>query len=275
MLGVPPEELIILAATLFIAGTVTGILAGLFGVGGGAIIVPILYQAFIFVGVSDPIRMPLAVGTSLAIIIPTTLAAFFAHYARNAVDVQVVRLWAVPCFLGVLLGSAVASFAPPWVFKIVFILVAGANAAKLLAGRENWRLGDDLPDRPAMLAIGFAMGILSALMGISGGMLSNMTMILYGRSIHQAVATSAALGVVISLPGALGYILAGLPHAADLPPLSVGFVSIPALLLLTPMSLLFAPIGARLAHAISRRVLEIAYGLYLLAASVRFLVALV
>jgi uncharacterized membrane protein YfcA len=275
MLGVPPEELIILAATLFVAGIVTGILAGLFGVGGGAIIVPILYQAFIFVGVSDPIRMPLAVGTSLAIIIPTTLAAFFAHYARNAVDMQVVRLWAVPCFLGVVLGSAVASFAPPWVFKIVFILVAGANAAKLLAGRENWRLGDDLPDRPAMLAIGFAMGILSALMGISGGMLSNMTMILYGRSIHQAVATSAALGVVISLPGALGYILAGLPHAADLPPLSVGFVSIPALLLLTPMSLLFAPIGARLAHAISRRVLEIAYGLYLLAASVRFLVALV
>ena len=275
MLGVPPEELIILAATLFIAGIATGILAGLFGVGGGAIIVPILYQAFIFVGVSDSIRMPLAVGTSLAIIIPTTLAAFFAHYARNAVDMQVVRLWAAPCFLGVVLGSAVASFAPPWVFKIVFVVVASANAAKLLAGRENWRLGDDLPARSAMRAIGFAMGILSALMGISGGMLSNITMLLYGRSIHQAVATSAALGVVISVPGALGYLLAGLPHAADLPPLSLGFVSVPAMLLLTPMSLLLAPVGAHWAHAISRRVLEIAYGLYLLAASVRFLVNLV
>ena len=275
MLAVPPEELIMLAATLFIAGIATGILAGLFGVGGGAIIVPILYQAFIFIGVSDPIRMPLAVGTSLAIIIPTTLGAFLAHYARNVVDMKVVRLWAAPCFFGVVLGSAVASFASPWVFKIVFVVVASANAAKLLAGRENWRLGDDLPNRPAMLAIGLAMGILSALMGISGGMLSNVMMILYGRSIHQAVATSAALGLVISLPGAAGYMLAGLPHAAILPPLSVGFVSIPAMLLLTPTSLLFAPMGARLAHASSRRGLEIAYGLYLFAASVRFLVDLV
>src|SRR5947207_1204689 len=159
MLGVPPQELILLAATLFIAGIATGILAGLFGVGAGAIIVPILYQAFIFVGVSDPICMPLAVGTSLAIIIPTTLGAFFAHYAKNAVDMKVVRLWAGPCFLGVTLGSVIASFAQPWVFKIVFIMIASTNAAKLFAGRENWRLGDDLPDRPAMLAIGFAMGI--------------------------------------------------------------------------------------------------------------------
>jgi len=256
--------------TLFAAGALTGFLAGLFGVGGGAIIVPILYQAFVFLGVGDAVRMPLAVGTSLAIILPTSLGSFFAHYKRGAVDMNVVRLWAVPCFCGVALGSAIASFAPAWLFKIIFVVVASANAVKLLAGREQWRLGDDLPGKAAMRAIGFVTGVLSALMGIGGGMFSNVIMVLYGRPIHQAVATSAALAVVIAIPGAIGYVLAGLPHAALLPPLSLGFVSIPAALLLVPLSLLFAPLGARVAHATSRRRLEMLYGLYLLLAAARF-----
>ncbi len=270
MLDIISGPVAVLAIALFIAGALTGFLAGLFGVGGGAIIVPILYQAFSFLDVAETVRMPLAVGTSLAIIIPTSLGSFFAHYKRGAVDMNVIRVWAIPCFCGVVLGSGIASFAPPWLFKMVFVIVASANAIKLLGGREHWRLGDDLPGKTAMWGIGFVTGVLSSLMGISGGMLTNLIMVLYGRPIHQAVATSAALGVVVAIPGAIGYIFAGLPHAPLLPLLSLGFVSIPAALLLVPLSLLFAPLGARLAHATSRRRMEMAYGLYLLAASVRF-----
>jgi uncharacterized membrane protein YfcA len=271
MFEIAMGELVPLGLALVLAGGLTGILAGLFGVGGGAIIVPILYQVFIVLDVPEAVRMPLAVGTSLAIIIPTSVRSYLAHRAKGAVDMDVLRLWGWTCFLGVVAGSAIAAIAPPWVFKIVFVLVAGANAIKLLAGRDDWRLGDDLPGPLTMRIMGFVMGVLSALMGISGGMLSNVAMLMYGRSIHQAVATSAGLGVIISVPGTVGYMLAGLPQMSILPPLSIGFISIIGFVLLAPLSIWFAPVGARLAHAISKRRLEVAYGLYLLAASGRFL----
>ncbi|HXL69219.1 MAG TPA: sulfite exporter TauE/SafE family protein, partial [Xanthobacteraceae bacterium] len=142
MFGLPTGELVTLAIALVLAGALTGILAGLFGVGGGAIIVPILYQVFVIIGAPEAVRMPLAVGTSLAIIIPTSLRSFLAHRARGAVDMTVLRLWAVPCFLGVLAGSAIAAFAPPWLFKIVFVAVAGLNGIQLLVGGSRWRIAD-------------------------------------------------------------------------------------------------------------------------------------
>jgi uncharacterized membrane protein YfcA len=264
-------ELVPLGLALVLAGGLTGILAGLFGVGGGAIIVPILYQVFVVLNVPEAVRMPLAVGTSLAVIIPTSVGSFLTHRAKGAVDMDVLRLWGWPCFVGVIAGSAIAAVAPPWLFKIVFVLVAGTNGINLIIGRQDWRLGDDLPGSLPMRVMGFAIGGLSALMGISGGMLSNVAMLLFGRSIHQAVATSAGLGVIISVPGTLGYMLAGLPQMSMLPPLSIGFISIIGFVLLAPLSIGFAPVGARLAHAISKRRLEVAYGIYLLAASGRFL----
>ena len=275
MFGLPTGELVTLAIALVLAGALTGILAGLFGVGGGAIIVPILYQVFVIIGAPEAVRMPLAVGTSLAIIIPTSLRSFLAHRARGAVDMTVLRLWAVPCFLGVLAGSAIAAFAPPWLFKIVFVAVAGLNGIQLLVGGSRWRTPDDLPGPVFMRIVGFFIGILSALMGISGGMLSNIAMVVFGRSIHQAVATSAALGVVISIPGAIGYVFAGLPQAPLLPPLSIGFVSLIGFALLAPLSVWFAPLGARIAHSFSKRRLEMAYGTYLLIMASRFVINLI
>lgn len=271
--GIPAEQFLSLAAALVLAGGLTGILAGLFGVGGGAIIVPILYQTFLILGVPDEVRMPLTIGTSLAIIIPTSIRSYLAHRARGAVDTRIMRLWALPIFFGVAGGSALAVFAPAWLFKIVFAVIAGGNGIALLIGRKDWRIADE-PGSWPMRAIGFLIGILSSLMGISGGMLSNITLMMFGRTIHQAVATSAGLGVIISIPGAIGYMLAGLPKMNVLPPLSLGFVSLIGFALLAPLGMLLSPIGARLAHAISRRRLEIAFGCYLLLMATRFAVNL-
>jgi uncharacterized membrane protein YfcA len=275
MFGLPTGELATLAVALVLAGALTGILAGLFGVGGGAIIVPILYQVFVIIGAPEAVRMPLAVGTSLAIIIPTSLRSFLAHRAKGAVDTSVLRLWAGPCVLGVLAGSAIAAIAPSWLFKIVFVGVASLNGIQLLVGGSRWRIADDLPGPTVMRMLGFFIGILSALMGISGGMLSNIAMVVFGRSIHQAVATSAGLGIVISIPGAIGYVFAGLPQMPLLPPLSIGFVSLIGLALLAPLSIWLAPLGARIAHSFSKRQLELAYGTYLLIMAGRFLINLI
>jgi len=271
--GFSAEQFLPLAAALFFAGGLTGILAGLFGVGGGAIIVPILYQTFVLLGVPEEVRMPLTVGTSLAVIIPTAVRSYLAHRKTGAVDTRIMRLWALPIFFGVAAGSFLAAFAPAWVFKLVFTLIAGGNGIALLIGRKDWRIADE-PSSWPMRGIGFFIGLLSSLMGISGGMLSNLSLMMFGRTIHQAVATSSSLGVIISIPGAIGYALAGISKMSLLPPLSLGFVSLIGVALLAPLGMLLAPIGARLAHAISRRRLEIAFGCYLLLMAGRFAVNL-
>jgi len=274
MLSIPFADLAFLAAALVAAGAATGLLAGVFGVGGGAVIVPILYWCFGFLGVPDDIRMPLCVGTSLAVIIPTSIRSFNAHRAKGAADTSIVRAWAVPVVLGVLVGSLIARYAPAGVFKGVFAGVAFVSAIRLLFGRDSWRLPGELKPGPLMTVYGLGIGVLSTLMGIGGGQLSNLFMTLYGRPIHQAVATSAGLGVLISIPGALGAVYAGWPQMGRLPPLSIGYVSLIAFALMVPMSMWTAPIGARLAHSLSKRRLELAFGIFLLLVSMRFLASL-
>ncbi|HYY39067.1 MAG TPA: sulfite exporter TauE/SafE family protein [Xanthobacteraceae bacterium] len=275
VLGVPLSELLLLAALIIVAGFVTGVLAGLFGIGGGALIVPVLYEVFRILGVPDEVRFQLCVGTSIAIIVPTNIFSYFTHRGKGAVMMEVVRAWAVPAVIGVAAGSAIAAFAPGAVLKLAFVLIATVIAFKLLFGRESWRLGDDLPGSAAMAAYGVFVGLSASLMGISGGSVSNMILTLYGKPIHKAVATSAALGVPITAAGTIGYILAGLPQQSLLPPLSLGFVSLIGFALMAPVSSFTAPYGARLAHALSKRRLEIAFGCFLLAVCVRFAVSLI
>jgi uncharacterized membrane protein YfcA len=275
MAGVPVAELVWLAVAVMAAGVVTGVLAGLFGIGGGAVIVPVLFEVFRLLGVPEEIRMQLCVGTSLAIIVPTNVRSYRAHRAKGLVLSAVLRSWAVPAVIGVAAGSAVAAFAPAQVFKLAFIVIAGVIAAKLLAGRETWVLGRSLPGPAAMSGYGFLIGLASSLMGISGGSLATTVMTLYGVPIHNAVATSAGLGVPIAIAGTLGYLIAGLPHQAQLPPLSIGFVSVIGVFMIAPISSWIAPLGARLAHALPKRRLEIGFGLFLIAASLRFIVSLV
>src|SRR5690349_15156648 len=169
MFGVPLGEIALLVVAILASGVVTGILAGLFGIGGGAVIVPVLYEVFRIIGVPDEVRMQLCVGTSLAIIVPTTIRSYRAHRARGAVLDDVVRAWAIPAVLGVFIGSVIAAFAPSAVFKLAFVAVATFVGAKFLFGRETWRVGDQLPGGILMKGYGMLIGLCSSLMGVSGG----------------------------------------------------------------------------------------------------------
>jgi uncharacterized protein len=274
ILGVPLSELLWLALAIVVGGVITGLLAGLFGIGGGAVIVPVLYEVFRILDVPDAVRMQLCVGTSLAIIVPTTIQSYLTHRAKGLVVPGVLRLWALPAVIGVVCGAAIAYFAPAAVFKIAFVVIATFIATKFLFAGDRWNLGTDLPGPAPMRLYGFIIGLISSLMGVSGGSLSNIALTLYGKSIHQAVATSAGLGVPITIVGTLGYVLAGLHDRALLPPFSLGFVSLIGIVIMAPVSSFAAPYGARLAHRLSRRTLEIAFSIFLLLISARFLVSL-
>jgi uncharacterized membrane protein YfcA len=279
--GLDIAELLELALLLIGTGALSGFLAGVFGIGGGAILVPVFYECFRLAGVPLDVRMPLCIGTSLAIIIPTSITSYRAHLARGAVDMEILRRWWLPVLVGVVAGSVTARYAPEKLFKIVFVMVAWSAAARLLLARQTWKFGDDLPKGPLMRIYGFCVGLLSTLMGIGGGLFANLLMTFYGRPIHQAVATSSGIAVLVSIPGALGYIYAGWPVAAHYPdvvalqfPLALGYVSLIGAVLVMPMSLLTAPFGVRVAHAMSKKTLERSYGAYLLIVGTRFAISL-
>ena len=273
MFGIPIGELAILAAAVAGGGIVTGIMAGLFGIGGGAVIVPVLYEVFGAFGVAEDIRMQLCIGTSLAIIAPTTLRSYFTHRSKNLGLDEVVRKWTLPDIAGVATGAAVAAVAPAVVFKMAFAGIAGVIAIKLLFGRESWRISDDLPRGATLRLFGYVIGLSSSLMGVSGGSVANMIMMLYGKTIHTAVATSAGLGVPIAIVGTIGFMLAGLPHQSLMPPLSIGYVSLVGFAVMAPVSSYVAGFGAQLAHKMPRRRLEVVFGLFLAVMAARFTVA--
>lgn len=274
MLGHPIGEIALLAFWIVGAGILVGILAGLFGIGGGAIIVPVLYEVFRVLGVPEDVRMQTCIGTSLAIIVPTTVGSCRAHAKRGAVLWEIVRIWTLPAVIGVASGSLAAAYAPASLFKIVFVVFASFVAARMLFAGDRWNQGTQLPGRGILAVYGFITGLVSSLVGVGGGSVSNMVLTLYGRTIQQAVATSAGIGVPITIAGTIGYMLAGWPHVAKLPPLSIGFVSLVGFALMAPVSSYTASYGARLAHWLPRRKLEIAFGVFLLLVSLRFLVSL-
>src|SRR5215475_546745 len=235
MAGTSLAELAWLAAAVMAASVVTGLLAGLFGIGGGAVIVPVLFEVFRILGVPEAVRMQLCIGTSMAIIVPTAVRSYWAHRAKGLVISGVLRSWSLPAVVGVAIGSVAAAIAPPGVFELAFVVIAGIIATKFLAGREDWVLAHRLPSRPVMTIWGFLIGLASSLMGISGGSLGTMVLTLCGKPLHNAVATSAGIGVPITIAGTLGYMLAGLPHTAQMPPLSLGFVSLIGFALMAPV----------------------------------------
>jgi uncharacterized protein len=273
MSGIPLGELAILALAVAGSGVLTGIMAGLFGIGGGAVIVPVLYEVFGALGVPEEVRMQACIGTSFAVIIPTTLRSWFTHRSKNPGLDEVVRRWTLPAIAGVVTGVAIATVAPAVVFKVAFAVIAGVVAVKLLFSRESWRIADDLPRGPAQLPFGFLVGLAASLMGVSGGSIVNMIMMLYGKPIHTAVATAAGLGVPIAIVGSIGFMLAGLPHQSQMPPLSIGYVSVIGFVVIAPVSSYVAGLGARLALKTPRRRLEILLGLYMATVAARFVVA--
>lgn len=268
-----PAQLLTLITALAFSGAAIGLLAGLFGIGGGAISVPVFFEVFRFLDYAPEVCMPLAVGTSLAVIIPTSINSARGHYLRGTVNLNLLRVWMLPVLVGVLFGSFIASYSAPWVFQVVFIAVASLNATKLLTGGKGWRIADALPGKGILRVYGTVIGLISALMGIGGGAVSNLVMTLHNVPIHRAVSTSAGVGVLIAIPGAIGYMFAGW-RAPGLPADAIGFVSLATLIMTIPTTLLTTRIGVRLAHKLSRHHLETAFGLFLVLVSLRFLYTL-
>jgi uncharacterized membrane protein YfcA len=268
-----PLTFISLVSALVAAGAAIGFLAGVFGVGGGAISVPVFFEIFGTLGYPPDVAMPVAVGTSLAVIIPTSISSARGHQKRGTLDLGVLRTWAVPVLLGVLIGALIARFATPIVFQSVFVVVALINAVKLLSGGKGWQLSDTLPGALTMRLWGMIIGLVSAIMGIGGGAISNLFLTLHGTPIHRAISTSAGVGVLIAVPGTIGYVVAG-QGSPNLPPGSLGFVSVIAFALTIPTSLFFTRFGVALAHKLSRRSLEIAFGSFLVLVAARFIWAI-
>jgi len=271
---VPTTDLLILGIALLAAGSLVGFLAGLFGIGGGTVIVPVLYEMFAWFSVPDEVRMPLCIGTSLAVIVPTSLSSFHTHWKRGAVDMTVLRIWLLPLVGGVLVGIASAQYAPAVVFKLAFVIIALMTAARLFWSNALPQFGSDLPGGAQMIGYGVAIGASSSLAGIGGGLVANMLMTMHGKPLQRAVATSSGIGIIVSIPGALGYAIAGW-QKAGLPPFSLGFVSLIGFALLIPTSLVTAKAGATLAHTLPKVVLERTFATYLLLVSARFSLSLV
>ena len=262
------EQWLILGVAMLATGTIAGVLAGLFGIGGGIVIVPVLETALGFVGVDPAIRMHIAVGTSLATIIPTSISSARAHHQRGAVDVDIVKRWALFVLIGALLGAWIASMVHSRVLAIVFATLAFLVAVKMLFLPASRNLTDAVPRGPLVPVIPTSIGCFSSMMGIGGGTFSVMTLTLFNEPIHRAVGTAALFGLVISLPGMLGFVAAGWADPR-LPAGSIGFVSLLGFACIAPATVLAAPLGAKIAHAFSEQRLNMLFGGFLVVASLR------
>ena len=274
MEALPPlSELLPFVGALLVAGGIAGVLAGLFGIGGGAVLVPVFYQMLGALEVDEAIRMHLSVGTSLAIIVPTSLRSFMGHKAKGAVDMDLLKSFSISVPIGVLLATLLVAGISSGVLRAIFAFFSLVIALRLLFGREDWKIAPDVPRGFGKHVAGSFIGFFSTFMGIGGGVFNNTFMTLFGRPIHQAVATSSGVGVLISIPGMIGYIWAGW-GALNLPPFSIGYVNVLMVLIIIPVTLMVAPVGVRLAHALSKRKLEVGFGLFLILVAARFFYSL-
>jgi len=263
-------SLLVLAGALLGAGVVAGLLAGLLGVGGGVVVVPALFQTFQLLGIDEDLGMHVAVGTSLACIIPTSISSIRSHVRRGAVDATLLKGWAPWVCAGTIAGSLIAGHVRGPVLTGMFGTFAACVAAHLLLTPERARLAERPPRGPLRAAIGTVIGTVSAMVGIGGGSLTVPTLSVTGVPMRTAVGTSSAVGLVIALPGTFGFMWSGW-GTPGLPSLSLGYVSLLGLALIAPTGMLAAPFGARIAHTIPPRALRLIFALFLAIMAVRML----
>lgn len=255
-------DLIWFVAALIVAGLAAGFVGGLFGIGGGVVIVPALFAVFTALGVDEALRMHVAVGTSLSTIIATSWRSLSAHIKAGAVDFDILRTWTPWIAFGAVLGSIAAGFASADVLLGIFGGGLLLIAAQMGFANPNWRAFPDMPRGGARASVATGLGLFSSLMGIGGGAIGVTVMTLCGRPIHRAVATASGFGAAIAAPATLGYIVAGWGREG-LPPWSLGFVNAPGFLLLALLTAITAPIGARLAHRLPQLTLKRAFAVLL------------
>lgn len=247
---------------LMATGVVSGIAAGLLGIGGGAIIVPALSTALLLLGYDSDVVQHVAVGTSLAIIIPTGIMSARAHYKRGALDLNILKLWAPFIVAGTFIGGLMAGMFSGDVLRVVFAVMAFLIAANIIFAFQTKVMGHLHGSSLTHRISAFVVGYISSLMGIGGGSLTVPTLVAFGATMHAAVGTSAAVGVAIAISGTLGFIISGW-GASGLPPLSFGYINLLALVLVAVLAAVFAPLGAALAHRLDQKTLKYVFAAFL------------
>lgn len=255
-------DFLVFLAALCAAGLFAGLIGGLFGVGGGVVIVPALYHGLGLAGVPEDVRVHMAVATSLSTIVATSWRSLSAHRKSGAVDEALLQSWVPWVALGAVIGAVIAGQFSGQGLLIVFGVLALVVAANMAFGSDQWRIAPDMPTGVARAGTAGGVGVLSAMMGIGGGAFGVTIMTLCGRPIHQAVATASGFGAAIALPAALVNVITGW-GAAGLPWGSLGYVNIPGFFVLAGLTAITAPIGARLAHRLERALLKRLFAAFL------------
>lgn len=244
------------------AGLLSGFVAGLFGIGGGIVTVPALYALFRSYGVGEEASLKTAIGTSLAVIIVTSIRSLTTHHAGGHVDMQVLRSWGPWIAIGAAIGGVSASLVSSEVLMMVFAAGALFIAWRRVRGRRAAPAAGDRLSPVAQIPIGLGAGFFSSLMGLGGGAVGVMAMTWSGRSIHQAVATASGFGVAVAAPGALGFLVSGLGQEG-LAPGSIGYINLWAFCAVAVSAALTASIGARLSHRIKDALLSRLFGIFI------------
>ncbi|PRD41771.1 hypothetical protein C5748_20150 [Phyllobacterium phragmitis] len=258
------------ALVLGLVGCVSGFLAGLLGVGGGIVVVPVLYHVLGVFDVDPALRAHIAVGTSLATIIPTSIQSIRAHKAKGAVDADLLKLWSPFVAIGVVIGVVIAAYASGPILTAVFAVVAAVVALYMLFTREGWHPFKGLPRRAGQAGMATAIGTISTLMGIGGGTLTVPALSIFSYPVRRAVGTASVVGLIIALPGTIGYIINGWGKAG-LPVFSLGYVNLGGLVAIVFTSMWFAPLGARTAHSVEPRTLRMLFGIFLTITSAKMM----
>lgn len=262
-------EIVYFALSVAGAGIVGGLVAGMLGVGGGIVIVPVLFTVLdAALGTYPGVAIKVAVATSLATIVLTSLSSARSHHKRGAVDYRFLRKWALPVVVGVIIGSLVGGYADGRLLTAVFGVVALLVAINMFLRRGNNPVWTDFPNAGVRSGAGILVGMISAMMGIGGGTLSVPILTAFGFEMRKAVGTASAIGFFIAIPGMIGYVLTGW-GAQGLPPYSLGYINMVAFCAIAPLTMVMAPVGARIAHSISAKALRLSFAVFLLATSIR------
>lgn len=256
------DEWVPYATSLVAAGVASGFAGGLFGVGGGILRIPIFLYLFPAFGVTSAVVMHSAAGTSLALAVPSSLSAAYAQHRAGNVDRDFLHAWLPALGLGVVIGLGVSRFVPGRGIKAVFAVAVLGAALQMLFSGENFRVREQM-SRVARRVAATAIGALSALLGLTGGVFVTPTLSAFGVSIHRALAVASVGGVVISAIGTAGYVANGWGVPGRLPH-SVGYVDAVAFAVMAPLVLATAPLGVRLANHLDKAVLRRVFGAFLI-----------
>ena len=268
------QELLVYFIGLLITGVIGGLIAGLFGVGGGIVIVPILFWIFTSLSFPNEILMHMAIGSSLATIIPTSISSARAHYHRGSIEIDIIKKWAPGIFLGAIIGGLSGKYFSVNELKYLFASIAFLVALNMFF-KEPLRLGNNFPkSRLLNIIMSSLIGLVSSLMGVGAGTLGVPALVALSVPIHKAIGTAAALGLFIAVPATLGLAFSGF-NVPNRPPMSIGYVNLIAFFIMFPLTVFFAPVGVKLAHRINQRALKSIFGVFLIITSIKMLSSII